>query len=154
MKQHPHLSAREIWSEFAVDQNPKWRKAQARQHPNARIIWTCQRCGTHFQKSVKQRLQHQAHCPFCYPVHPHRAKQMQSVAYLYPWLMKSWHPTKNGHLNAFELRPKTAVRVWWQCPTCNGEWHTTIQQRVRWESGCPHCRAALKKQRRDGRFPS
>ena len=110
-----------------------------------RVYWRCQKCGHGFQDSVKNRYYRKSKCPKCWgrSVKEDRicAKFDQSLGYLYPYLMKEWHPTLNGRLNAFEIMPASTTRVWWKCldPECGHQWRSRVAQRVYRGSECPAC---------------
>ena len=109
------------------------------------VYWTCQKCGHGFQNSVKNRYYRKSKCPKCQGQSTKEegiyAKFDQSLGYLYPYLMKEWHPTLNGQLNAFELAPTSTSRVWWKCSVaeCGHQWRASVMQRVYRGSECPGC---------------
>lgn len=109
------------------------------------IHWQCQTCGHEFINSVKNRYYRQSKCPCCLARQRRQPLKMknveQSLGYLNPFLMREWHPTRNGDANAFELYPKSGIRVWWQCSdlNCQHAWQATVRQRVSQGSGCPAC---------------
>lgn len=109
--------------------------------------WVCSQsdCGHRWQSRVKSRYYGKTGCPRC--ANRTRKQKMsqapleQSLAFVSPYLMREWHPTKNGDLNAFEIYPHSKIRIWWKCqhPNCQHEWQTYPAHRVRFGSGCPRC---------------
>ncbi len=64
----------------------------------------------------------------------------ESISYLFPKLVKEWHPTKNGPLLPEYFSPGSNKQVWWKCPQGEDhEWKAGIQSRVRGH-GCPICK--------------
>lgn len=109
-----------------------------------KVHWKCSGCGHEFQESVKNRYYRKAKCPNCWGRVKRSSEQgifEQSLGYLYPYLMREWHPKLNGQLNAFELTPLSASRVWWRCSEgqCGHEWRASVRQRVYQGTGCPVC---------------
>ena len=64
----------------------------------------------------------------------------------FPRIAKEWHPVKNGSLTPDMFDFGSIENVWWKCPTCKGEWRTTINLRTNQKTKCPFCsgRRALK----------
>lgn len=62
--------------------------------------------------------------------------EKESLAYNYPDLIKEWHPTKNGELSPWDVRPFANFKVWWKCPKCGYEWMAVIGKRTIGR-GCP-----------------
>lgn len=59
------------------------------------------------------------------------------LATTHPELTSQWHPTKNSHLSAYEVKAGSAREVWWKCDIGH-EWEARISSR---SSGnqCPVC---------------
>ncbi len=118
-----------------------------------KVWWQCStpNCGNEWQCSVKSRYYNQSRCPICSK--KERIKKLtlasleRSVAYRYAYLMKEWHPTKNGHLNAFEIYPYNQQKVWWQCEKGH-EWRSSPAYRVSKDSKCPQCQLMKQKEQR------
>ena len=82
-------------------------------------------------------------CPYLsgQKVHP----EFNSLAALYPELVKEWHPTKNGALTPFDVAAKSNKKVWWLLPYddietgkhFDFEWETTINARCNGHQ-CPY----------------
>lgn len=109
--------------------------------------WKCAEttCGYEWQSSVKTRYYSKTQCPRCARIKRNEKLKLapleKSLAFQHPYLMREWHPVKNGNLNAFEIYPHSSTRIWWQCqnPHCRREWQTTPAHRVGHGTGCPSC---------------
>ena len=78
----------------------------------------------------------------------------RSLATLRPDLARELHPTRNGELDPFTLGLSSSQRLWWRCPACRHEWHTSPHSRVGGGYGCPRCAAAQRATARQGTFAS
>jgi len=69
----------------------------------------------------------------------------KSISYLYPELMKQWHPTKNEGIDPTKLTPGSRVYAHWLCSNaacgCLHEWPAAIYNRTNadYPTGCPFC---------------
>jgi hypothetical protein len=76
-------------------------------------------------------------CPCCAGT---KVSITNSLASLYPELLKEWHPTKNGNLKPDELIAGATTRVWWKCPEGpDHEWDTYLYSRTNSGTDCPYC---------------
>ncbi len=69
----------------------------------------------------------------------YQTKVKDSIAELYPELIKEWHPTKNGFLTPYDCKVGSVYKVWWKCPTCGYEWQSSPQKRCERGHGCLNC---------------
>lgn len=60
-----------------------------------------------------------------------------SLAVSHPFLIKEWHPTKNGELTPYDAASKSGKKVWWLCQR-DHEWIARIADRTSGK-GCPTC---------------
>ena len=61
----------------------------------------------------------------------HTAEEIKkSAAELYPYLVKEWHPTKNGEHKLTEFKAGSDFKVWWVCSKCGREYEATIAHRT------------------------
>jgi hypothetical protein len=60
---------------------------------------------------------------------------------LNPSLAAEWHPTKNGKLTPYNVRPNSHKKVWWKCKK-HHEWPALISHRNK-GIGCPYCSGKL-----------
>lgn len=76
-------------------------------------------------------------------------KYENSLAYVYPDLIKEWHPTKNGNLTPDKINKASRYKVWWLCPKGHA-YQMIVSNRTRPEKvetngkivkrhGCPYC---------------
>jgi len=63
----------------------------------------------------------------------------ESLAFLYPELVKEWDYEKNFPLTPDLFAAKTHHRVWWICAK-NHSWDAVVKNRTLSNSGCPDCR--------------
>lgn len=70
-------------------------------------------------------------------------REEDSLEFLYPDLVKEWHPTKN-QFSPRDLKPNSCKPACWICP--NGhEWVFPIFHRTKWSRSCPQCSHVAKK---------
>jgi len=102
---------------------------------NKKVWWKCDKGDDHeWISSINNRRNHG--CPIC---SGRKAVKSNCLAILNPELAKEWHPTKNGSLTPFDVRPASHKKVWWKCNKGDDhEWMSTIYHRSN-ESGCPVC---------------
>ncbi len=66
-----------------------------------------------------------------------------SLATIFPDMVREWHPTKNGNLTPEKIVGHTRRKVWWQCQKKNEHiWHVSPGNRYQHRghiSGCPEC---------------
>jgi hypothetical protein len=73
-------------------------------------------------------------CPFCAGK---KVADDNSFAFLFPALVKEWHPQKNNSLTPNQVYAGTTRKVWWRCVKGH-EWKSAPHRRARGE-GCPYC---------------
>ena len=88
-------------------------------------------------------------CPECYLLSKRRPKPGQSLGDTRPHLVEIWHPTKNGDVTPFDVRPNCNDYAYWLCQRGH-ETHAIINSR---SSGfeCVHCRQ-FNKSKVEGDF--
>lgn len=117
-------------------------------HPgsNTKFCWTCSDCGHEWRSMVWIRTAGHG-CPHCarYRGAAKRAapRPGESFGDLFADVAKEWHPTLNGTLTPFDMRPGSGKAVWWQC-ACGEEWQARVADRRR-AKRCPAC---FQRQRR------
>ena len=97
-----------------------------------RIWWKCSKCGNEWEQSID----HYKGCSSC---KRKATLDENSLAKLYPKLIKEWHPTKNGDLTPYEVTRGCTKKVWWKCFKCGYEWYAKISNRAILDRGCPCC---------------
>lgn len=65
------------------------------------------------------------------------ANKENSIAEVYPSLVKEWNYQRNGELTPGQVSYGSKKRVWWICPTCKYEWEAVVHSRKR--ASCPRC---------------
>jgi very-short-patch-repair endonuclease len=96
--------------------------------------WICPR--GHEYSSVIANRTAQAHgCGYC---RGSRVDATNSLAALYPELLKEWLYEKNGDVDPLALHSGSGKRVWWEC--ANGHrYQASVKSRTRLKSGCARC---------------
>lgn len=54
-------------------------------------------------------------CLTCYKEDKKKPSHERSLGYRFPEIAKTWHPTKNGDLTAFDVYANANTYVWWLC---------------------------------------
>ena len=75
-------------------------------------------------------------CPFCSNKYLSPDKT-NSLGFLFPHLIKEFHPTKNGKHTPDNLKPGSNIKIWWICSRGH-EWKTSPAVRIR-GSNCSKC---------------
>lgn len=103
-----------------------------------KVWWRCAKDPSHeWQAIVCNRARKGKGCPYC-------ARQItdpnESLAVLFPALMRQWHPTKNEGLDPTTISTGSARRVWWRCEVDpSHEWERFVFTRTKDDRGCPYC---------------
>jgi len=101
-----------------------------------KVWWKCPKGDDHEWKTAVRNRSYGNGCPVC---SGRQAARLNSLATLKPELAKQWHPTKNGNLTAYDVKPSSNKKVWWKCPEgADHEWKTAIAHRSTGQ-GCPIC---------------
>jgi hypothetical protein len=103
--------------------------------------WKCKKGPDHqWQTTVADRNYYNTDCPYC---KNKKVSVTNSLASLYPKLLKDWHPTKNSGINPEELVAGSHKQIWWLCHVCKNEWQTRLESRTTRGQGCKKC--AIRK---------
>ncbi len=106
---------------------------------NKKVWWLCE-SGHEWQASINNRTGvNKTGCPYC---SGRRPTEDNSLAVLFPNLLKEWHFEKNGLIRPEDFKPNSHEKVWWRCKEGHG-WQTAIVYRTRQNSGCPYCSGRL-----------
>lgn len=74
-----------------------------------------------------------------FDIQEYRTKmKARSLLTEFPNIAEEWHPTRNKILSPEMFKPRSDQKVWWQCPTCNYEYESSIGHRT-YGTGCPKC---------------
>lgn len=130
-------ASRRLAREWHQTLNGELRASDVSPRSGRKVFWQCARDARHvWQASVRHRALDESGCPYC---SGRRATPDTSLAAVFPELAKQWHPTRNGAVTPDSLRPKSNVKVWWQCPRlARHEWQATPGKRAS-GLGCPFC---------------
>lgn len=136
------ISKPELAAQWHPTMNGMTKASGVSPHSTKKAWWLCPVDSRHvWDASIRNRAILGNGCPFCAP----RSKYIspgQSFADKFPHLAVEWHPQKNGTRKPSDVKPGSAVRVWWQCKTNPAhEWEATVTVRTQKKSRglCPHC---------------
>jgi len=102
-----------------------------------RVWWKCPEGPDHEWRTTIEKRVSGTQCPFCFG---QLVSCTNNLEILHPDIAAEWHPTKNGHLEPHNVRPKSHIKVWWQCPKGDDHlWEAAVSSRTNSGSGCPHC---------------
>ncbi len=99
-----------------------------------KVKWICATCSHEWVVKVANRFISGSGCGFCANRRCH-SDGRNSVATLYPELLKEWVYAKNP--DPFTVAAKSAKKVYWKCSTCLHEWVTAPAHRI--IGGCKKC---------------
>lgn len=105
---------------------------------SVKVWWKCNKNPEHiWSAKINDRTGvNKSGCPYC---SGRLVLEENSLAALYPELVKEWHPTKNKNLNPYEISPGSRKNVFWICEKGSDHiWSAVIDSRVRGR-GCPYC---------------
>jgi hypothetical protein len=112
--------------------------------PNShkKLWWRCLKNDHHiFEAKVYSRIKKEDSCPYCSGYKVDATNSLQS---LYPDLCEEWDVEKNLPLKPHKITSGTRRKVWWNCP--NGHsYKSSVVQRTKKNSGCPHCSTQTSK---------
>jgi hypothetical protein len=101
--------------------------------------WVCRESPSHeWRASVRDRTRALSGCPYC-------ARKLvsaaESLTSRHPRLAREWHTSLNAPLRPDDVTPGSSRVVFWQCSVRPGHvWRSSVNNRVRRASGCPHCK--------------
>ena len=106
-----------------------------------KVWWQCPKGADHEWQARLADRTNGLGCPFC---SGRRPSITNSLASLYPKLVKEWHLAKNGTLTPDQIVAGSNKKAWWQCSrSADHQWEAVIASRVSLGAGCPYC-AGLK----------
>jgi len=94
---------------------------------NIKVWWKCDKGDDHEWVSSISHRSNGRKCPVC---SGKKTVLSNCLATLNPELAKQWHPTKNGSLTPYDVRPASGKKVWWKCDKGDDhEWIHSVNQR-------------------------
>lgn len=99
---------------------------------SCKVWWKCIK-GHIYESAIRVRTRGIG-CPYCAGK---KVADDNNLAFLYPALIKEWHPEKNNPLTPNQVYAGTTKKVWWRCAKGH-EWEVAPRVRARGE-GCPYC---------------
>jgi len=123
----------QLVSEWNAKKNGQLSPTEVGPGSNKKVWWRCGK-GHEWKAAIKDRARGTG-CPYCAGK---KVTEENNLQVMFPELAKEWHPTKNGSLKPSEVKPRSALRVWWRCERGH-EWRTSVGSRVD-GAGCPLCR--------------
>lgn len=102
-------------------------------HGSGRKVWWHCAKGHSWQAAICGRTMGRK-CPYCAGK---KVDKNNSLAALYPELVKSWDTNKNVLQTPDDVRPGSHRRVWWKCEKGHS-WQSTIYDRTSGKE-CPYC---------------
>jgi rubrerythrin len=131
----------DIAAEWHPTRNGSVTAADVNPGSKTRRWWQCRGCGHEWQTDPDHRTRGGRGCSKCSYQYRSRVKATpkpgESLAEKNPQLAAEWHPTKNGSVTPFDVRPRGRAKAWWQC-RFGHEWYALVAPRVE-GVGCPHC---------------
>ncbi len=114
---------------------------RVRPHSNRKVWWLCPKGHEYEATSGNRNRVKGRGCPYCAG---RKVLKEESLAAVRPDLAAQWHPTKNGKLTPWKVKPGYMKRVWWKCEKGH-EWLRPVISRTRSRTRrskahqCPHC---------------
>jgi len=100
-----------------------------------KVWWLCNTCQHEWEAILCNRARKGRGCPKCAKVY---VDKDDSIAILFPSLMKEWHPSLNKHLDPTKISRGSAKRVQWIC--AEGHiWESSVINRTKNDAGCTIC---------------
>ncbi|MFH1146744.1 MAG: zinc-ribbon domain-containing protein [Pseudomonadota bacterium] len=126
----------DLLSEWHFDKNESMKPEQALPYSHKKVWWRCSK-GHEWRTGIAYRTKQKSGCPYC---SGRSVGTDNSLAALYPELVKEWHPEKNAGLTPKDATSGTDRKVWWLCSEGHS-WEAAICHRTHSTkaTGCPYC---------------
>jgi len=111
---------------------------------NKKYWWLCAK-GHEWETSPAKRIFSGRNCPYC--VNQKILAGDNDMATTHSFLLKEFHPTKNGTLDPTKISHGYTKKVWWLGESCGHEWETKITDKLRFN--CPKCPHNVSQGERD-----
>lgn len=103
---------------------------------NYKAKWICPKCHNEYETAIRNRAILNSACPYCANL---KVYERNSLAYLFPKLVKEWDYDKNGILTPNNITSGCDKKVWWRCEKGHS-WQTYVYSRTgKYKTNCPYC---------------
>ncbi|HEC66278.1 MAG TPA: hypothetical protein ENI23_13395 [bacterium] len=130
----------ELVKEWDYVKNGKLQPKDVSYGSHKKVWWKCKKkdCGHKWLSAVQDRVYYKTGCPAC---SNKVVTDKNSLAVMFPTLVKEWHKVKNEGLGPTDVVFGARRRVWWKCSRCENAWRAVIYSRTSEEHkrGCPYC---------------
>ena len=115
---------------------------QVTPYSNRKFWWTCETCSHEWEAIVGHRVRG-TDCPVC----ARKVVTMDNcIVATHPDLAKEYSSRNPVPVN--EVLAGSDKKYWWKCSTCSHEWEAVSYHRARGYCGCPSCKVAYHRQRK------
>lgn len=151
----------ELLNQFNPELNPGVDINKITEGSGKKIVWQCVDDSKHlWEVNTNNRVYYKNFgCPICAgsgkyspPRNPRTLsesnkslgsiKELKTSKLLFteqPELFKQIDSTKNSSINLTELTQNSGKKIIWTCRVCDKNWKASPNDRVRYNTGCPHC---------------
>jgi len=99
------------------------------------FYWICPDCKAEFGAYIKDIVDGKNNCPYCN--NRRVLSGVNSLAGTHPEIARHWSPDNDDLPDNYF--PTSSVYKLWICPTCKGEFSTSIRNMVTETDNCPYC---------------
>lgn len=128
----------ELLDEWDKDKNGDLDPCYVSHGSRAKVWWVCSQNSEHkWEANVNNRVRFGYGCPFCSGL---KVDRENSIASLYPELMKEWDWDKNQGIDPYTVSRGSQKKVSWICSNNDKHrWEAYVMARTTNERGCPFC---------------
>ena len=136
----------ELQRQWDHDKNAHLGNIVIKHKSGRKVHWICRKCPDGFshtwQATVDKRTKGRG-CPFCsgHKVCPHN-----SLPGTAPQVARDWDTAKNPG-SPHDYTASNRHQAHWLCNTCGHGWQTSVLNRVKHRTGCPHCASTRQRRR-------
>jgi hypothetical protein len=130
---HLHLA-----KEWHSKMNNELKPSDVTYGSNRKVWWKCAKGDDHeWEASISNRARLGRGCSVCAGK---KVVMSNCLATTHPYLVKEWHPNRNGTLNPKHFVAGAGRKVWWKCDKGDDhEWEAKISNRAILNRSCPVC---------------
>ena len=143
---NPHLQ-----QEWHPDNNALLGSIKVTPKSGRKVLWSCPNCPAgcpHIWLAQVGSRTNGANCPYC---HGRKVCKHNSLATKAPKQARYWDHNKNAGTPEQTLAG-SSFRADWKCPDCQHEWQSTIENKVKDDTGCPRCSYNHRKHNKQPTF--